>query len=82
MRSASNSRFRKSLQLDVMPRRHLPRQGRHRAEEPDFEQNAEALPQVDLRKEQPMNRRIRFTDIYVKKDGRWQVIGSQGTPIQ
>ncbi len=33
-------------------------------------------------KGQPMNRRIRFTDIYVKKDGRWQVVGSQGTPIQ
>jgi ketosteroid isomerase-like protein len=33
-------------------------------------------------KGQPMNRRIRFTDIYVKNAGRWQVIGSQGTPIQ
>jgi len=33
-------------------------------------------------KGQPMNRRIRFTDIYVKRDGRWQVVASQGTAIQ
>lgn len=33
-------------------------------------------------KGQPFDRRIRFTDIYLKKDGRWQVIGSQGTPIK
>ena len=33
-------------------------------------------------KGQPMDRRIRYTDIYLKKDGRWQVIGSQGTPIK
>jgi len=33
-------------------------------------------------KGQPIDRRIRYTDIYAKKDGRWQVIGSQGTPIK
>ncbi|MGQ0763947.1 MAG: nuclear transport factor 2 family protein [Acidobacteriota bacterium] len=33
-------------------------------------------------KGQMMDRRIRYTDIYAKKDGRWQVIGSQGTPIK
>jgi ketosteroid isomerase-like protein len=33
-------------------------------------------------KGQPFDRRIRFTDVYVKKDGRWQVIGSQGTLIK
>ena len=33
-------------------------------------------------KGQALDRRIRFTDIYVKKDGRWQVIGSQGTLIK
>ena len=33
-------------------------------------------------KGQPFDRRIRYTDIYLKKDGRWQVIGSQGTPIR
>ena len=33
-------------------------------------------------KGQPLDRRIRYTDIYVKKDGRWQVIGSQGTLIK
>ena len=33
-------------------------------------------------KGQPFDRRIRYTDIYLKKDGRWQVIGSQGTPIK
>ena len=33
-------------------------------------------------KGQAIDRRIRYTDIYVKKDGRWQVVGSQGTAIQ
>jgi ketosteroid isomerase-like protein len=33
-------------------------------------------------KGQPMDRRIRYTDVYAKRDGRWQVIASQGTPIQ
>lgn len=33
-------------------------------------------------KGQPLDRRIRYTDIYAKKDGRWQVIGSQGTLIK
>ncbi len=33
-------------------------------------------------KGQPLDRRIRFTDIYAKKDGRWQVIASQGTLIK
>ena len=33
-------------------------------------------------KGQPMDRRIRYTDIYSKKDGRWQVIGSQGTVMK
>ncbi len=33
-------------------------------------------------KGQPIDRRIRYTDIYAKKDGRWQVIGSQGTLIK
>jgi ketosteroid isomerase-like protein len=33
-------------------------------------------------KGQPMDRRIRYTDVYVKRDGRWQVIASQGTPIK
>jgi ketosteroid isomerase-like protein len=33
-------------------------------------------------KGQLLDRRIRYTDIYVKKDGRWQVIGSQGTLIK
>ena len=33
-------------------------------------------------KGQPFDRRIRYTDIYAKKDGRWQVIGSQGTLIK
>ena len=33
-------------------------------------------------KGQPLDRRIRYTDLYLKKDGRWQVIGSQGTDIK
>lgn len=30
----------------------------------------------------PFDRRIRFTDTFIKRDGRWQVWASQGTPIQ
>ena len=26
--------------------------------------------------------RLRFTDVFVRRDGRWQVVASQGTPIQ
>ena len=33
-------------------------------------------------KGQPIDRRIRYTDIFVKRGGRWQVAGSQGTAIQ
>ena len=33
-------------------------------------------------KGQPLDRRIRYTDVYVKRDGRWQVLGSQGTLIK
>lgn len=33
-------------------------------------------------KGQPMDRRIRYTDVYVKRDGRWLVLGSQGTLIK
>jgi len=33
-------------------------------------------------KGQPMDRRIRYTDVYVKRDGRWMVVGSQGTLIK
>ncbi|MBA3442833.1 MAG: nuclear transport factor 2 family protein [Pyrinomonadaceae bacterium] len=33
-------------------------------------------------KGQPMDRRIRFTDVYVKRDGRWLVVASQGTLIK
>ena len=33
-------------------------------------------------KGQPMDRRIRYTDAYVKRDGRWLVIASQGTLIK
>jgi ketosteroid isomerase-like protein len=33
-------------------------------------------------KGQPFDRRIRYTDVYVKRDGRWLVVASQGTPIQ
>ena len=32
-------------------------------------------------KGQPFDRRISFTDTYIKRDGRWQVWASQGTPI-
>lgn len=32
-------------------------------------------------KGQPFNRRIRYTDVYIKRDGRWQVWTSQGTEI-
>jgi ketosteroid isomerase-like protein len=30
----------------------------------------------------PFERTARFTDVYVKRDGRWQVLSSQGTLIQ
>jgi ketosteroid isomerase-like protein len=33
-------------------------------------------------KGQPLDRRIRYTDVYVKRDGRWQVLASQGTLIK
>ena len=33
-------------------------------------------------KGQPFDRRIRYTDVYVKRDGRWLVVASQGTLIQ
>ena len=33
-------------------------------------------------KGQPMDRRIRYTDVYVKRDGRWLVLASQGTLIK
>ncbi len=33
-------------------------------------------------KGQPMDRRIRFTDAYAKRDGRWLVVASQGTLIK
>lgn len=29
----------------------------------------------------PMDRRVRFTDTYIKRDGRWQVWATQGTTI-
>lgn len=29
----------------------------------------------------PFDRRVRFTDTFIKRDGRWQVWASQGTPI-
>jgi ketosteroid isomerase-like protein len=29
----------------------------------------------------PFDRRVRFTDVYVKRDGRWQVWATQGTRI-
>jgi ketosteroid isomerase-like protein len=29
----------------------------------------------------PMDRRVRFTDVFVKRDGRWQVSAAQATPI-
>lgn len=32
-------------------------------------------------KGQPMNYRLRFTDTFIKRDGRWQVWASQGTRI-
>jgi ketosteroid isomerase-like protein len=28
------------------------------------------------------DRRVRFTDVFLKKDGRWQVVATQGTTIQ
>ncbi len=31
---------------------------------------------------QPLDRRSRFTDVFVKRDGRWQVLATQGTAIQ
>jgi ketosteroid isomerase-like protein len=33
-------------------------------------------------KGQSMDRRTRFTDVFVKRDGRWQVLATQGTAIQ
>jgi ketosteroid isomerase-like protein len=33
-------------------------------------------------KGQAMDRRTRFTDVFVKRDGRWQVLATQGTVIQ
>jgi ketosteroid isomerase-like protein len=33
-------------------------------------------------KGQQFDRRIRYTDVYVKRDGRWLVLASQGTPMQ
>jgi ketosteroid isomerase-like protein len=30
----------------------------------------------------PLDRRARFTDVFVKRDGRWQVWATQGTPIK
>jgi len=32
-------------------------------------------------KGQPIDRRSRFTDVFVKRDGRWQVLATQGTII-
>jgi len=29
----------------------------------------------------PVNRRLRFTDVFIKRDGRWQVWATQGTTI-
>jgi ketosteroid isomerase-like protein len=29
----------------------------------------------------PINRRVRFTDVFIKRDGRWQVWATQGTTI-
>lgn len=29
----------------------------------------------------PINRRVRFTDVFIKRDGRWQVWATQGTVI-
>ena len=29
-----------------------------------------------------IDRRVRFTDVFVKRDGRWQVWATQGTTIQ
>jgi ketosteroid isomerase-like protein len=33
-------------------------------------------------KGQPIDRRIRYTDVYVKRDGRWMALASQGTLMQ
>ena len=30
----------------------------------------------------PIDRRVRFTDVFIKRDGRWQVWATQGTTIQ
>jgi ketosteroid isomerase-like protein len=30
----------------------------------------------------PLDRRARFTDVFIKRDGRWQVWATQGTPIK
>ena len=29
----------------------------------------------------PIDRRVRFTDVFIKRDGRWQVWATQGTTI-
>lgn len=29
----------------------------------------------------PIDRRVRFTDVFIKRDGRWQVWATQGTVI-
>jgi len=29
-----------------------------------------------------IDRRVRFTDVFIKRDGRWQVWATQGTTIQ
>ena len=28
------------------------------------------------------DRRVRFTDVFIKRDGRWRVMATQGTPVQ
>lgn len=33
-------------------------------------------------KGQPFDRRVRFTDVFGKRDGRWQVLATQGTDIR
>lgn len=33
-------------------------------------------------KGQPLDRRTRFTDVFAKRDGRWQVLATQGTAVQ
>lgn len=33
-------------------------------------------------KGQPFDRRVRFSDVFVKRDGRWQVLSTQGTDMK